>query len=106
MWSHAVDMAPDHSPVDPGKVTTSFMYGYRNKIPVEVRPLRRQFPSPGICMGNKAGMFGKNSAASMTWGVLGAGDRHLAMSLVGMADRSYPGSMSDGYKRLDIGISR
>jgi glycosyltransferase involved in cell wall biosynthesis len=96
-WSHAMDLCPQHSPVDPGKTTTSFMYGYLNKIPTKTGRYDDSQHHPGYAWACTRRAW-EEIGGLLDTACLGAADRHMSMGLVGKAELSYPSQVTQGYK--------
>lgn len=108
MFSHCINLDPDGMPI---KNDTGFMYAYHEN--------NFQRPTgPGkICKGAYGSVTGKNvfmhpgyawamrrSAADqlpiLDKAILGAGDHHMALGLIGEAERSLPAGISKGYRNM------
>lgn len=86
-WSHAVDMGPQGDVV--GKIATSFMCAWANGIKSISGRYETVDHHPGYAWACRRDAYERMGGLIDT-AILGAGDRHMCMGLVGLADRSYP----------------
>jgi hypothetical protein len=101
MFSTAHDMSPKY---DSFQTFHGFAYCYRNHIP-PVKTLQAEgyyphqgrFWHPGFAWAYTREAFDALGGL-IDWGVLGAGDWHMAKSLVGEGADSAPGGIDPGYK--------
>lgn len=95
LFQSAVNLGPDGETI---RVDTGFMYAYKSG---------RQYSKT-----NKYGHWHPGYAWACTnqayhhmgrlidWAILGSGDRHMAMALIGKVQDSYPGGVQPAYKAI------
>jgi hypothetical protein len=102
MFSHAIDLGPEMQPLS---TFCSFMYMYHQNDFYPPKGIgqggyyttENKFWHPGYAWAatrealNKVQLFDK--------AILGAGDHHMALGLIGEAKRSVPGHISNSYKK-------
>jgi hypothetical protein len=101
MWSHLINLSPTGGILQ-GRVGTSFMFNYLNGIPTTPAG---QYPpwigSPGGAWAARRESLGKLgcglSSPLIDWGILGAGDLYLALSLTGLLKPYLDPKFSPGY---------
>lgn len=101
-WSHAQDLDPQHRPVHGARMAKSFMAAYRDGDVTGSGRYDDHNWHPGYAWAIRRDAY-EDLGGLLDVAILGAGDRHMAMSLVGKGHLSYPGKVSDGYKRAVLG---
>jgi hypothetical protein len=108
MFSHAVDMGPQGQHV---RTDTGFMYQYvKNGAvpPTSTRGTkvgdRYLFWHPGYAWAARRKAM--NTVPIFELGILGAGDHHMALALVGKAELSLPKDISPGYRAAVLNWQR
>lgn len=97
-WSHAVDLAPDHALVEPGTTATSFLYAHRHGMRSHNGRYDDLDWHPGYAWAIRRDAF-QALGGLLDTAILGAGDRHMAMALVGKAELSLPHGIHPAYAR-------
>lgn len=102
MFSHAIDMGPDMNPL---KIQNGFMWSYINNgcMPPQgcghggyYGGQRGQFWHPGFAWAARRRVFEKINLFDKA--ILGAGDHHMALAMIGQAERSYPKGLTKEYR--------
>lgn len=99
-WSHAQDLGPVSEPVGP--MAQSFMYSYVTKQPAPNGRYGGKFWHPGFAWAIRRDAY-EAAGGLLDTAILGAGDHHMALALIGKAERSIPGGMTQGYKDSVLG---
>lgn len=99
LWQTCVNLGPDGEAVQE-KTDKSFGYMHtHSKYPYHQRA-KYGFWHPGYAVGCTRAAYEKMGGV-FEYGVLGSGDRHMALALIGHAEWSAPGNIHAGYlKRL------
>jgi glycosyltransferase involved in cell wall biosynthesis len=105
MWSQAVDLAPDHTPINCDKTTHSFMYAYRNGLTTRSGRYDDLNWHPGYAWAMRRHAW-EEVGGLLDTAILGAGDRHMAMAMIGKAELSYPPRVTDAYKESVLAWQR
>jgi hypothetical protein len=103
MFSHAMDLGPSY---EPQKVHNGFVWSYWNN---EHQPPKgpghggyytdqKGFWHPGYAWAARRDFFDRTILLDKA--ILGAGDHHMAMALIGQSWRSYPKGVHESYKRM------
>lgn len=95
-FSHAIDMGPELEVIQTHK---GFCYSYVNGL---------QYGKAYSHWHPGFGWFARTSALNRIGGlidraILGAGDHHMALSLIGRGNQSYPGNVHPNYKKMILG---
>ncbi|WP_156928969.1 hypothetical protein [Bradyrhizobium sp. th.b2] len=108
MFSHAIDMGPQGQTV---RTDTSFMYQYIKGGAVPPTSTRGtkvgdkyQFWHPGYAWAARRSFL--NTVGILEVAILGAGDHHMALGLVGRAALSLPNGISPGYRAAVLNWER
>ena len=81
------------------KIDKSFGYMYRKSGKPYHKTSRYGFWHPGYAWACTRSAYEKMGGL-IEFGILGSGDRHMALALIGLADYSYPGTIHSNYKAL------
>jgi hypothetical protein len=92
MFSHAVDLGPSHEAI---QYHTGFAFQYRHGRP---RSAAYTHWHPGFAWAARRDPLDRVGGLVDT-AILGAGDHHMALSLIGAAQESFAGGVTDAYKR-------
>lgn len=93
MFDTAIDLSPAHEPL---KIHHGYMSAYsKGKFSNRSHPY--QTFHPGFAWAARRDALDKVGGL-IDFGILGAGDRHMAQGLVGQVQTSYPDNVSDAYK--------
>ena len=96
MWRSAVNMGPFGEIL---KVDNSYMYMYKGSGTKWTPTDRYGFWHPGYAWACNRKAYEKMHGL-IDWAILGSGDRHMAMALSLNVDKSYPGNISENYKKM------
>lgn len=103
MFSHVVDMGPNMEFVNQN-ASFAYMYHLNQCHPPQdvghggyYQPKGRAFWHPGYAWAARRRFFDRIQLFDK--GILGAGDHHMALSLIGHGHKSLPGNTSDAYKK-------
>ena len=102
-WVNALDLGPHDSLIQAHK---SFCFQYWNKHPVVAEGTNwwkfnsgpYEYPHPGYAWATTRSVW-TQLGGLFEKGAVGAGDHHMALSLIGKADRSMPAGVTDGYRK-------
>jgi len=95
-WSHAYDLGPRGEHMN---VHVSFCHQFWHGLPVGPNHKPYNFAHPGYAWcATRQALHGLGGLLDV--GVLGSGDHHMAMSLVGQAEVSLPKGLSPAYRRI------
>lgn len=97
-WSHAVDLDPKDQLVLPHRPTTSFMYGWTHGLKSQSGRYDDLNFHPGYGWAYRRDAY-VNLGGFFDKAILGSGDRHMAMGLVGMAEKSFHPKVSPAYQK-------
>lgn len=96
MFSHAVDLGPSHEAI---AYHTGFAYCFRHGL---TRPIPGKYPGPfwhpGFAWAARRECIDAVGGLIDT-AILGAGDHHMALGLLGRADDSFAGGLTEGYRQ-------
>jgi hypothetical protein len=81
------------------KIDKSFGYMYRKSGKPYNKTSRYGFWHPGYAWACTRNAYDKMGGL-IEFGILGSGDRHMALALIGLVDYSYPGTIHSNYKAL------
>lgn len=106
MFSHAIDLGPELQPL---KTHSGFMWSYQqnNFCPPKgpgnggYYAYKTGFWHPGYAWAARRRAF--NRVSLLDIGILGAGDHHMALSLIGAAPKSLPHNVTRGYREAVMG---
>lgn len=109
MFSHVIDMGPQMEYI---QQNNGFVYMYHQNLcyPPQTNghggyyaaaTHGKTFWHPGYAWAARRRFFDKIQL--MDQAILGAGDHHMALGLIGQAARSLPGHCSEGYKKMVMG---
>lgn len=93
MFSTAYDLTPDHNVYQTFK---SLAYAYVNGLPIDAHKYGKH-SHPGFAHAFTRDAF-DGLGGLIDWGILGSGDRHMMMSLIGRGLESAPPKVDAGYK--------
>jgi hypothetical protein len=100
LFSHGQDLGPSQEAV--GVPKAGFMYSYVNGY----APTRPRYDGgdwhPGYAWAIRRDTY-ERMGGLIDRAVLGSGDRHMAMAMVGKAALSYPGGVTSAYKEMVLG---
>jgi hypothetical protein len=104
MFSHAIDMDPEMQPL---RIHNGFMWSYfQNNFEPPIGPGfggyygagRKAFWHPGYAWAARRSALDKIQLLDKA--ILGAGDHHMALALIGQAQKSVPAGISPGYRNM------
>jgi hypothetical protein len=105
-FSYATDLGPNHELL---KTYNGFAFSYHQNMfhPPQFAGTggyygaeKGEFWHPGFAMAYRREVFeGAGMPGLLTAGMLGAGDHHMWLAMIGEAQRSLPGKISPGYKK-------
>jgi len=96
MWRTAVNLGPAEEAL---KIDKSFAYMFVGSGTAWTASDKYGFWHPGYAWACTRQAFTKMGGLP-DWAILGSGDRHLAMSLAGLAQTSCPGTIHENYKMM------
>lgn len=94
MFHSAVNMGPDGEAL---KVEQSFMYMHMKSGKAYHKTSKYGVWHPGFAWACTRHAY-HQMGSLLDCGILGSGDRHMALSLIGQGDVSYPGNVHESYK--------
>lgn len=101
-WSHLVNLGPDGH-CDGTNIATSYMYNYDRGVQVINKSEYQRGGAPGLAWAGRREAFNKIGTMLggpfIDHGILGAGDRYFAASLVGEADTAMDPLFSANYRK-------
>lgn len=99
MFSHATDLSPRHEPM---KTHKGFVYCYQqNPDDFLAKKSKYAHGHPGFAWAARREALDAVGGL-IDWGILGAGDRHMACSLIGQVKSSFPDEVHRGYRQLAL----
>ena len=101
LFSHALDLDPEHQVLGCQKPKTGFMYAWWHKLPASKRYDDGNW-HPGYAWAMRREAFDALGGL-IDFAILGSADRHMAMGLLGKAELSMPGDIHPAYRDLVLG---
>ena len=98
MFSQALDLSPEFEVAPPPRVVTSFLASYEMGATSANGRYDDHLWHPGYAWAMRRSAY-RAVGGLIDFAVLGAGDRHMAMALVGKADASMPRDICSGYRQ-------
>lgn len=98
LFSHAVDLAPDHQLAPPYRHATSFLCAHLHSLPSSSGRYDDHNWHPGYAWAITRDAY-RALGGLMDFAILGAADRHMAMALIGKAELSLPRGITNGYRQ-------
>jgi hypothetical protein len=97
MFSHAIDLGPSHEAI---QYHTGFAFCYRHGLTRPVAGVNSGGPfwHPGFAWAYRREALDAVGGFIDT-AILGAGDHHMALALIGRAEESFAGGLTEAYKR-------
>lgn len=95
LFQTCVNMGPDNEAM---KIDKSFGYMHCDSGHTWIKTHKYGFWHPGFAWACTHKAYEKMGGL-IDWGILGSGDHHMALALIGKADISCPGNISNDYKK-------
>lgn len=95
IYQTCVNMGPENEAL---KIDRSFGYMYRESGHPYHKAAKYGFWHPGFAWACSRRAY-EQMGGLIDFGILGSGDRHMALALIGLVDISHPGNIHENYKK-------
>jgi hypothetical protein len=96
LFHQCVNLGPDG---EVHKLDTSFMYMHEKSNKPYHKAAKYGFWHPGYAWACNRRAF-EQMQGLVDWAILGSGDRHMALALIGLVEYSHPGNIHASYARM------